>query len=157
MSDCIPPLLPTALTYRLADPQSAKIENQTPVCLRSDHPFPPREVGGSPYRYFELAIQTRGPPHDDKFVITIGFCSEVSDMAAAHTGWKERSVGYHSDDGGLFEESGWPAKEYKKKYGSGSTVGCGIDYAEGKYFFTLDGDIISKITPSLLRVALPRA
>ncbi|OHF04301.1 hypothetical protein CORC01_00640 [Colletotrichum orchidophilum] len=122
-------------------------KNVQAVCLRSDHPFPPRETGGSPSPYFELAIQAGGT--DDDAIVTIGFCSEFSNMTAANTGWRKLSVGYHSDDGGLFEQSGSKKGRYKA-YRPGSTVGCGIDYAKGKYFFTLDGDIIIEKKSSLI-------
>lgn len=114
-----------------------------PTCFRSNHPFSPRDtISSSACQYFEIAINTRSS--GDKFVVTIGFCGEFSGMLYAHPGWNKWSVGYHSDDGGLYVESSSAISTWEK-FGPGSTVGCGIDYAEGKYFFTLNGEIISKI------------
>ncbi|KAK1841563.1 hypothetical protein CCHR01_15797 [Colletotrichum chrysophilum] len=128
------------------------IEQNGLVIEFENHSFPPRGNGGSEYRYFEVTILTGGT--EDDAIVTIGFCSEFSNMTDAHTGWKKWSVWYHSDDGGLFEQSGEYEGQYKT-YQPGSTVGCGIDYAEGNYFFTLDGEIISKTTSSATRPALP--
>ena len=64
-------------------------------------------------------------------------------------GWDEWSVGIHGDYGRLYEESDQHQKEDTMRwFGPKHTVGCGIDYARGVYFFTLDGDIISKTAPS---------
>ena len=66
-------------------------------------------------------------------------------MNDAHSGWRQWSVGYHNDDGGLFEENGrFKEKHDEWKFGPGDTVGCGVDYAKGQYFFTRNGDLVGK-------------
>lgn len=52
------------------------------------------------------------------------------------------SVGYHGDDGCVYEEDSQWTLHTGRKFGTGSTVGCGIDYANEEYFFTLDGKTV---------------
>lgn len=52
------------------------------------------------------------------------------------------SVGYHGDDGCIYEEYSKPARDIGLRFGIASTVGCGIDYASEQYFFTRDGKIV---------------
>lgn len=77
-------------------------------------------------------------------IVTMGLCGEFCTLRDAHPGWHIWSVGYHGDDGGIYEEpvSG-NDQEYKAVFGPGQTVGCGVDYDAGQYVFTLDGEIIS--------------
>ena len=59
----------------------------------------------------------------------------------AHPGENVWSVGYHGDNGCIYEDSKFMHKT-GRKFGIGSTVGCGIDYAGEEYFFTRDGKIV---------------
>jgi hypothetical protein len=81
-------------------------------------------------------------------VISIGFGGEFTDQTQAHVGWNIWSVGYHGDDGGVFQ--GLPYlrgddSDRARPYGNGNTVGCGIDYRKGEVFFTLDGEVIGTL------------
>lgn len=73
-------------------------------------------------------------------VVTLGFCGEFCDLGQAHPGWTLWSVGYHGDDGCIYEEDF--AYSTRHRFGAGNTVGCGIDYFNEKYFFTLDGKVV---------------
>ena len=74
-------------------------------------------------------------------IVTLGFCGEFCDLVEAHPGWNAWSVGYHGDDGAVFEES--PRSDTDgSAFGPGDTVGCGIDYNRGEYFFTLDKEVV---------------
>ena len=53
-------------------------------------------------------------------------------------GWEKYTVGYHSDDGQLFVESG-QGKEFGEKYGQGDIIGCGVNFIENNIFFTKNG------------------
>ena len=103
------------------------------------------------HHYFEIEISRaeeideprRAPP-----TIGIGLCGEFCDLTNAFTGWHIWSTGYHGDDGLIVErkiverkyDTSYDCKiQTDKKFKSGNTVGCGIDYSNGSYFFTLDG------------------
>uniref|UniRef100_A0A6B2L489 SPRY domain-containing protein n=1 Tax=Arcella intermedia TaxID=1963864 RepID=A0A6B2L489_9EUKA len=49
-------------------------------------------------------------------------------------GWVKQSYGYHSDDGGIFAESGEEPKTSWQPFGAGDVVGCGIE--DGTLYFT---------------------
>lgn len=116
--------------------------NEFPECLRADFPFFPRDLGPI---YFEITISHTEPTaKPDSFppTVALGFCGEFCDQRQAHTGWNLWSVGYHGDDGCIFEESGRRKYSTEHKFGPGNTIGCGIDYASKEYFFTLDGNVV---------------
>lgn len=52
-------------------------------------------------------------------------------------GWEENSWGYHGDDGNSFHD-GDPTR-YGPLFTTGDVVGCGVDIAQGKAFFTKNG------------------
>lgn len=62
--------------------------------------------------------------------------------------WKETSWAYHSDGykyrGGL----GVSGVKYGGQYGSGDTVGCGINMRTGKILFTKNGFNLGKEPPN---------
>ena len=118
-----------------------------PICLRADYPFPPRDLGPV---YFEITIlHAEHTPASDlgSPTVTLGFCGEFCDLTMAHPGWNAWSVGYHGDDGLMFEEHPLSGFRTGCKFGPGNTVGCGIDYASEEYFFTLDGTIVGTSPP----------
>lgn len=125
------------------------------ACYRADSPFPPRPpYDASCGMYFEVTILEQEPQSDADSndsdwsptpIIGVGFCGEFSDLSQSCVGWRTWSVGYHGDDGGLFE-----GKPYAKRYtghtfGPGDTVGCGIDYSLEEYFFTRKGEVIGML------------
>ena len=121
--------------------------NSSPICLRADFPFPPRDLGPV---YFEITIlhaEHSPKSHLRSPIVTLGFCGEFCDMTKAHPGWNAWSVGYHGDDGRIFEEYQHSKFRTGCKFGPGNTVGCGIDYASEAYFFTLDGKIVGTSPP----------
>lgn len=62
------------------------------------------------------------------------------------------SVGYHGDNGCIYEEDSKWLYDTGCKFGISSTVGCGIDYASEEYFFTRDEKIVGM---SLLKRFVP--
>ncbi|UKZ82545.1 hypothetical protein TrVFT333_010334 [Trichoderma virens FT-333] len=120
---------------------------KNPISLRSNFPFPPRKQGQV---YFEIAIQDQ-QSHDllevtsnkdngiYSYTVGIGFCGEFCNLQQRHIGWETWSVGYHGDNGGIYHEVYIADDRIEYKYGPGNTVGCGINYDSGEYFFTLDG------------------
>lgn len=111
------------------------------ITLRGNFPFPPRESSTAP-SYFEVSILAASNERVGS-VIAIGLASEFTNLSHAIPGWNLWSIGYHSDDGGIYQES-WDMARSVKPYGVGQTVGCGVDYRLGQYFFTLDGEVVCK-------------
>ena len=65
-------------------------------------------------------------------------------MVNVHVGWYGWTIGYHNDDGGIYEQCSPKKYATGKVFGPNHTVGCGIDYAAGEYYFTLDGEPVGK-------------
>ena len=119
--------------------------NEGIICIRADHPFPPRKFG---LAYFELTIEKEEQESEPKEnestapIICIGLCGEFCNLIYAHPGWKVWSAGYHGDNGKVYEQYGVWKYDTKQLYGPGNTIGCGVDYESDKYFFTLDGEVV---------------
>lgn len=96
------------------------------------------------YSYFELEILESSPLEDSSSLeCTIGLTGEFTNQVHAIPGWNVWSVGYHSDNGGIYEQDPSPITTIEP-YKVGQTVGCGIDYESNQYFFTCDGAIVCK-------------
>ena len=102
---------------------------------------------GTECDYFEVKIlkQTKA--------IGIGLAGENYDLLH-FPGWDEESIGFHTDDGGLFHESGTPTiKDFSDKPKEGDTIGCGVIYSaelelgKVKVFFTCNGRKIGSPVP----------
>ncbi|PQE22096.1 Ankyrin repeat-containing domain protein [Rutstroemia sp. NJR-2017a BVV2] len=124
------------ITYKYKSDTGTK-----PVSIRADHPFPPRKMGR---QYFEIEVM--GPEHiteptATQATVVIGLCGEFVDMSGSWPGWQTPSLGYHGDYGGVNENGSEKNYDYNP-FAEGHTVGCGIDYEVGSYYFTLDGKII---------------
>ena len=100
--------------------------------------------------YFEVTLQPAdhaAEPESEGLdvapsIVSLGFCGEFSDQTYAHPGWNMWTVGYHGDDGAIFEEEPYETHKTGCKFGPGQTVGCGIDYDTEEYFFTREGEIV---------------
>ncbi|KAL7721229.1 B30.2/SPRY domain-containing protein [Entamoeba marina] len=96
-------------------------------------------------RYFEVEVQ-------NSCFISIGFIDSnkyefEEDM---HVGWDKGSIGYHSDDGSLFNEDGTnPIQNYGKAYGGKNgeknIVGCGYNTQTKEVFYTINGTKLQPI------------
>ncbi|KAL9644923.1 hypothetical protein ABK040_005401 [Willaertia magna] len=58
------------------------------------------------------------------------------------TGWDNHSIGYHSDDGGMFDSEGFHSKR-SSTYGKGDTIGCFWDLQKGTVIYTKNGKFIN--------------
>ncbi|KAI0182070.1 ankyrin repeat-containing domain protein [Hypoxylon sp. FL1284] len=126
------------------------------LSVRADHAFPPQGISGALY-YFEVEVMM-GETATESLPLTvgIGLCGEFADMAYGFPGWYSRSpsIGYHSDDGWVFDSSfgregqenvGQPGKlDSGKTYGVGDTVGCGIDWADASVYYTVNGELVGR-------------
>lgn len=101
--------------------------------------------------YFELSILKT--PHDTEpeaikdQSIVIGLSGEFVNQLNAVPGWNMWSLGYHGHDGNVFEDSlvTGHIKAFAKLHDVYPTVGCGVDYQRGDYFFTCDGEVVCKL------------
>ena len=109
--------------------------------------------------YFEVSIRAP-PPEDDAEddyyhdyssriraarisstadCIAVGICTRLFRWKARMPGWDNYSIGYHSDDGGLFFGSGSMQRRYGPQFGPGDTIGCALDHVRRVVFFTHNG------------------
>lgn len=127
--------------------------------LRADFPYPPRSINpkNGDIQYFEVKILPADSIVEDFNhgsetiplpIIAIGFCGEFADMTNAMLGWNIWTVGYHGNDGKIFNNQDTVHGDHHdtgRKFGPGNTVGCGIDYSNGEYFFTCDGEVVGML------------
>jgi hypothetical protein len=78
----------------------------------------------------------------------VGFCEEHYSLTRM-LGSDEGSWAYHGEDGCAFGDQGLQFKFGKElgeeaKYGKRDTVGCGVDFRNGRAFFTKNGKLLGK-------------
>lgn len=74
--------------------------------------------------------------------VAVGIATESFHVHSRMPGWDSLSFGYHGDDGGIFHSSGGMVERFGPTFGTGDTVGCGIDYVQQGIFFTLNGKFL---------------
>lgn len=96
--------------------------------------------------------------------MAFGFCDEWARIQCALPGWFETrtwSLGWHADDFCLYAQdvpvNVDKGREYGRTWGEGDTVGCGVDFAKGITFFTLNGNYLGKYTSWVWVGRCPRA
>ncbi len=93
--------------------------------------------------YFEITVGNL--PHRQSWeneCISIGFGNKYFPLIGSQLGWSYNSVGFHSDDGKFYNNTGF-GKYYSKPWGKGDTVGCGIILNKGyRVFYTLNGKFL---------------
>jgi hypothetical protein len=143
--------LPSSILQRLARglhaPQEKLLRPFVVPFVGSDHKIhlTPRLVA-----YFEVTILPRpahplaSRPHHHQHrpnfnninntVLTAPECIAVGIATSSFAwntrmpGWDQHSFGYHGDDGGIFHGHGNMVRAFGPSFGSGDTVGCGIQY-----------------------------
>lgn len=96
--------------------------------------------------YFELEIVNRGVGS----AISIGVVGSEYPLDK-HAGWHKNGIGYHSDDGRLFNENS-VGQLFGPACSSGDRMGCGIDFGKEALsgsvtvFFTKNGQRIGHFT-----------
>ncbi|KAF7367389.1 Ran-binding protein [Mycena sanguinolenta] len=102
------------------------------AAARTTHPIPP----ACGIYYYEVDILSKG----NKGHISIGFAGKDVRLSRL-PGWEQNSWGYHGDDGCSFaaEKNGTP---FGPTFGTGDTIGCGIDFSTYQAFFTKNGTLI---------------
>lgn len=89
--------------------------------------------------YFEIYVKNAGA----RGQIAIGFTTEGF-LMRRQPGWEANSFGYHGDDGLLYRGQG-KGEAFGPTYGSGDTVGAGINYASHEFFFTKNGQVVGTV------------
>lgn len=80
----------------------------------------------------------------------LGICTKNSPNEGM-PGWVTGAVGYHADDGCLFEQSG-QGQSFGPHYSTGDTVGCGIDFHQNWIFFTRNGTLVGMFTSGTMLI-----
>ena len=91
--------------------------------------------------YYEITLKKNNNINCKKDCISIGFGSVRDNFYNKHVGWSKSSIGVHSDDGKIFNDSS-VGKNYNLFFGPGDTVGAGLIYVginEYIPFFTING------------------
>ncbi|KAF8605025.1 SPRY-domain-containing protein [Ceratobasidium sp. AG-I] len=109
------------------------------AAIRADYPMPP----ACGVYYFEVEIIEKGAQGH----IGIGF-STANVQLSRLPGWEPSSWGYHGDDGNSFagQSDGTP---YGPVFGTGDVIGCGVDFTEGRAFYTKNGEFLKKVFRNL--------
>ena len=89
--------------------------------------------------YFEITVLNSGL-HG---YIGIGLSHKTNSLNS-FPGWNTGTLGYHGDDGKLFNAEGW-GKNFGPTFTTGDVIGCGVDFVNWKIFFTKNGELIGKI------------
>ncbi|VVU94633.1 SPRY domain [seawater metagenome] len=93
--------------------------------------------------YFEIEISNSA--HRSSWsneCISIGFGTKLYPLVGSQLGWAYNSVGFHSDDGKYYNNSGH-GKNYDQPWGAGDTIGCGLIKNKGNYvFYTKNGKFL---------------
>lgn len=98
--------------------------------------------------YFEVKIVSKAENH--KSLVGIGICNRDVPLDRL-PGWDKESYGYHGDDGFFFPCSG-KGLPYGPTFGSGDVVGCGINFAKRKLFFTKNGEHLGYLDNVILKL-----
>ncbi|QRV90926.1 Ran-binding protein 9 [Ceratobasidium sp. AG-Ba] len=105
------------------------------AAIRANYPMPP----ACGVYYFEVEIIEKGAQGH----IGIGFSTSKVQLNRL-PGWEPFSWGYHGDDGNSFagQSEGTP---YGPVFGTGDVIGCGVDFTEGRAFYTKNGEFLKKV------------
>lgn len=99
----------------------------------SNNPIPPQ----CRLYYYETTVIDQGK---NKLIVA-GF-GPLELCTRSLPGLVDNSMGYHGDDGRLYEKPGRLGK-LAPRYGTGDTVGCGLDFERSKYFYTKNGELVA--------------
>jgi len=115
--------------------------------------------------YFEVTLmkpaqhamtpeQTRHEQRHD--CVAVGLSTSSFKPQHSMPGWDDKSYGYHSDDGGMFHGKDVAARRGKPTFGPGDTIGCGLDYASRRIFFTKNAEFVGYEFARLRRYVLEK-
>lgn len=92
--------------------------------------------------YYEVEVLDRG----NKGHIGVGFATKQH-KTTKMPGWESHSWGYHADDGRLFSSDG--EQPFGPRFSTSDVVGCGVNFASGRIFFTKNGVFLGTASPPI--------
>lgn len=140
-------ILPYSGKYKQPIPFSFPVYNDLDV-----------EIMLSNVYYYEVTIEDTVNINQDWFqkCVSIGFGNKEVPFKS-HAGWFKNSIGYHSDDGKIYNNNGSNGDTTNMPWSVGDTAGAGIVYVEKNQilpFFTLNGNMV-KIMQKPINMLLP--
>ncbi|KAI1250917.1 hypothetical protein MGN70_007978 [Eutypa lata] len=147
-------VLDDGLEVKYTTPRGGREHDYELCSIRSDHPIPPQ----AGLYYFEVQILSDAhhlTRRRDEATVCIGLSTKNVSLSRP-PGWEIESYGYHGDDGDIYFQSN-TGKRYGPHFGTGDTVGCGVNFRTKTAFFTKNGvnlktafrDIKGKVYPTI--------
>jgi hypothetical protein len=127
------------LYYRVESTFGAAFMMDDDRMIRSNLSIPKSFDSKLPVWYMEMTMVE--PILCNEFSIGLATDTQLVDQ---QPGWTKGSVGYHGDDGGVFQSHGAPSFLYDQ-YETNDTVGLGIWYATKEAFITKNGIFVGVI------------
>lgn len=107
---------------------------KTEAVVHTSLPLPLSVLSEQEIFYFEIEILQMDP----QTTVAIGLCCKPYPHWRL-PGWNAQSIGYHSDDGRLFQNDSHGGIAYAKPYRVNDTVGVGFVKSSRQAFFTRNG------------------
>ncbi len=96
---------------------------------------------GLPYFEVEILTNEGTDSPNNGTMVGIGLCGEFDCLRGISSGWLNGTVGYHGD--GTVIANGKTVGTIGT-YAEGRTIGCGVNWKDGSFYFTLNGRVICK-------------
>ncbi|ELP88574.1 hypothetical protein EIN_335560 [Entamoeba invadens IP1] len=110
----------------------------------------------TPIFYYEIEVLPNASSHViEEMIISIGLTPTKDYPDNKHIGWIGNAIGFHSDDGQLFDNTGSGAS-FDRPYNSGDVIGVGFNVMKKVVFFTRNGKIVNnKFIPTYCDTMYP--
>ncbi|KAG8781976.1 hypothetical protein FRC15_007787 [Serendipita sp. 397] len=118
----------------------SSLDTRDAAAVRAECPIP----AACGVYYYEVKVIDRG----NKGQISIGFATKDLQLSKL-PGWEPGSWGYHGDDGLSFAGQPRAGSEFGPRFGTGDTIGCGINFLDHNAFYTKNGTWIGTVFSDL--------
>lgn len=114
------------------------VDCSTTVQVLSDKPVPQH----CDLFYFEVDIVNEGLIK----CIAVGYGTRFDSLVSKHRhlGWQINAICYHGRDGELYAGNRY-GERFGPTFGTGDTIGCGLDMARGCFFYTKNGSLVGDL------------
>ncbi|KAG8812634.1 hypothetical protein FRC17_001927 [Serendipita sp. 399] len=119
---------------------ASSLDTRDAAAVRAECPIP----AACGIYYYEVKVVDRG----NKGQISIGFATKDLQLSKL-PGWEPGSWGYHGDDGLSFSGQPRSGAEFGPRFGTGDTIGCGINFLDHNAFYTKNGTWIGTVFSDL--------
>ena len=96
--------------------------------------------------YFEVSVKDAplnelapSEPSHAEPCVSVGLSTAAFKLHGKQCGWDRHSLGYHGDDGFIYESTGVSHHRYGPRFGANDVVGCGLHLPTMQCFFTVNG------------------